>query len=569
MTQHLLIVSIGPVQSMIASARKAEDLWSGSYLLSDLIGYTMRTLEKSVGQEQVTWIQPANNKNDPKSDIASNPNRFTCIIKDYNEESLKGKLNQLEVDIREYIVSLSLEAAELMVGTQNITPEIEQQVRNQIYPFLEIFWAFEPYSETEDFTKLRTLVEGNLASVKNSRLNNLSPQIGPVCTMCGQQTALSMMVPDKTFDERQHKEATDRLWQKISNDWRRRDNEYLCSLCTLKRSLRRIRFQQSKNSFPSVRMFASRDLTKTDDMVVRSEEENRYYGVLMFDGDDMGQWMSGKKLETVEGPADLVEISKKLSLFSSKGIQEALTHHPDFVKVIYSGGDDVLAIGSTFDLLDFTYDIYSSFRSSDKGLDPLATASCGFVIAPEKAPLQQIMAYARRAESRAKSFNSPYLKYGKNAFSILFVSGSGEQRLITLPFTVDIKESTELPEWFSIEGKNLLEMMSDWARIMNRLSISRNYINHFSKAFLGMHSHTEHEELYFQSIDEIDMVRSELFRLLQNEKNVHGKDELVLRLANDLTSIYYIYQEDFISYIHFLEILEYFKAFYGKEGQDV
>ena len=30
--EHLLLFSIGPVQSFIASARKTEDLWAGSYL---------------------------------------------------------------------------------------------------------------------------------------------------------------------------------------------------------------------------------------------------------------------------------------------------------------------------------------------------------------------------------------------------------------------------------------------------------------------------------------------------------------------------------------------------------
>ncbi|MFS8580603.1 MAG: hypothetical protein LOD88_11335, partial [Novibacillus thermophilus] len=34
--QSLLVFSIGPVQSFIAAARKLEDLWSGSYVLSYL-----------------------------------------------------------------------------------------------------------------------------------------------------------------------------------------------------------------------------------------------------------------------------------------------------------------------------------------------------------------------------------------------------------------------------------------------------------------------------------------------------------------------------------------------------
>ena len=36
MSQHLLIISIGPVQEFIASARRSRDLWFGSWLLSEL-----------------------------------------------------------------------------------------------------------------------------------------------------------------------------------------------------------------------------------------------------------------------------------------------------------------------------------------------------------------------------------------------------------------------------------------------------------------------------------------------------------------------------------------------------
>ncbi|PSM32299.1 type III-B CRISPR-associated protein Cas10/Cmr2 [Haliangium sp. UPWRP_2] len=36
MTEHLLIVSLGPVQEFIAAARRCQDLWFGSYLLSEL-----------------------------------------------------------------------------------------------------------------------------------------------------------------------------------------------------------------------------------------------------------------------------------------------------------------------------------------------------------------------------------------------------------------------------------------------------------------------------------------------------------------------------------------------------
>ncbi|MBI2566887.1 MAG: hypothetical protein HYV63_07650 [Candidatus Schekmanbacteria bacterium] len=36
MSEQLLLVTIGPVQDFIASARRCRDLWHGSWLLSEL-----------------------------------------------------------------------------------------------------------------------------------------------------------------------------------------------------------------------------------------------------------------------------------------------------------------------------------------------------------------------------------------------------------------------------------------------------------------------------------------------------------------------------------------------------
>ena len=36
MNKYVLIVSVGPVQGFIASARRSRDLWCGSWLLSEI-----------------------------------------------------------------------------------------------------------------------------------------------------------------------------------------------------------------------------------------------------------------------------------------------------------------------------------------------------------------------------------------------------------------------------------------------------------------------------------------------------------------------------------------------------
>lgn len=52
---RLLLFSIGPVQDFIAAARSTRDLWSGSYLLSYLIGSTLADIAKDVGPDQVMF----------------------------------------------------------------------------------------------------------------------------------------------------------------------------------------------------------------------------------------------------------------------------------------------------------------------------------------------------------------------------------------------------------------------------------------------------------------------------------------------------------------------------------
>src|SRR5262245_4397712 len=63
MTQHLLLVSLGPVQDFIASARRCQDLWFGSWLLSDLARATAIGIEAAAGERSLIFpCAPANEK---------------------------------------------------------------------------------------------------------------------------------------------------------------------------------------------------------------------------------------------------------------------------------------------------------------------------------------------------------------------------------------------------------------------------------------------------------------------------------------------------------------------------
>ncbi len=209
-------------------------------------------------------------------------------------------------------------------------------------------------------------------------------------------------------------------------------------------------------------------------------EGERYYAVLLMDGDSMGKWLSGdaafaisfgeswhpdvrKKAEALAStdkrvatylqtkrppsPARHVSVSAALNGFSldmARVVVEELSNG----KLIYAGGDDVLALLSLDDALPaaialrFLYgghlpegiedllpggfaerfQVNNGFVRYRERLymtmGPRATASAGLVIAHYMTPLSRVLAEARQAEKRAK--NS-----GRNALAITVMKRSG------------------------------------------------------------------------------------------------------------------------------------------------
>ena len=56
--KYLFIFTIGPVQSFIAQARKTQDLYAGSQLLSDLIRYAVETARQKSAEGEFELIFP-------------------------------------------------------------------------------------------------------------------------------------------------------------------------------------------------------------------------------------------------------------------------------------------------------------------------------------------------------------------------------------------------------------------------------------------------------------------------------------------------------------------------------
>ena len=201
---------------------------------------------------------------------------------------------------------------------------------------------------------------------------------------------------------------------------------------------------------------------------------NSYYAVIMLDGDSMGKWLSGEKLPSIEHaynsetweklldnfkngldkkigkkiltPAIHASISNALKNYSLEIVRQVVEEE-HIGKLVYSGGDDVLALVNLKDLFEVLRKLRAGFSGQirfnrgkievdwdntsgfvDKNnrylltMGPFASLSCGIVIAHYKAPLKLVLDKVREAEKKAKSLED------KDAFCVVLMKHSGQTK---------------------------------------------------------------------------------------------------------------------------------------------
>jgi CRISPR-associated protein Cmr2 len=253
-----------------------------------------------------------------------------------------------------------------------------------------------------------------------------------------------------------------------------------------------------------------------------------YYGLIMMDGDYMGAWLSGNKkeyqitykdswhpdvrkyaeqifkgkktiidyLETLRppSPARHMAISEALNTFSLR-LARHVVEDIFKGKLLYSGGDDVLAMVSIDDLASVVLLlrlVYSGISIDEinkerwsqllatknpeglkaaKGFVHLhkelfrlmgskATASVGAVIAHHTAPLTVVLRKLREAEKRAK------IEGGRDAFSITLIKRSGGTTQLTVPWFIN-----NIPEQPLIQSS--MEVLLQWRDALADSKMSR------------------------------------------------------------------------------------------------
>lgn len=202
------------------------------------------------------------------------------------------------------------------------------------------------------------------------------------------------------------------------------------------------------------------------------EKPNGYYALFLFDGDNMGKWLSGANLADGHNKGKALfdfhqNFARLLAEFANgkdgkakdEGIYQYLQHPKG--RTIYAGGDDFLGfvnLERVFDVLEWTreqFDEKINQHISHKKGD--FTFSGGLVIAHYKTPLHVVLDWARATEKAAKKYIHPHGQR-KDTLGISVLKASGEITQAFVPWRLEKddmaeKERASAPIW-STEAMN-------------------------------------------------------------------------------------------------------------------
>lgn len=242
---------------------------------------------------------------------------------------------------------------------------------------------------------------------------------------------------------------------------------------------------------------------------------SRYYAILQMDGDNMGKWLKGEfnpkiedtihdktkdaliqfseredkeKLQKIlcsnhpTSPSIHQAFSRRLSEFALEHVRKIVEYN-HFGKLIYAGGDDILAFLPIEEVLRCAHELQKAFEDV---LSPKASMSAGILIVHHKYPLYLALRKVSEAEKKAKEV------YGKNSFCIVFMAHSGEERecggnweLINFIEDLICKFKTdEIPGVFPYQYLDVVEKLYDEDKNKNISNIKEILKNELKRIFM-------------------------------------------------------------------------------------
>ena len=516
MSNHLLLIALGPIQEFIASARRSRDLWYGSWLLSDLSKTAARTLAERCGVDALIFpkpVQPADLAPDSRLGVA---NKIVAIVPGSQKE-----VADLAAAVETAVVArLGDLAAGVFdkVGDDNL--DDRATAARQVQDLPEFYWVAQPLTEGEgDYARVRRYLEALLAARKGTRnFRQLAGRSGhPKSSLDGMRESV---IPRERYPERRADDGaawSAKAWQ-LYRSYGAGPAEQLSGVDLLKRQgsagrhfpstshiaalpyLKRLdphRVQAAMPAFvaalakygvePETVAYARRSpalgvydasllyaARLTENLAAESEKQavvrdlerflqaiggaarpQPYYALLRADGDRMGA-----TIDALVRPAAHAEISTALNRFAGR-VEGIVAEHEG--AAVYSGGDDVLAfvplhtvLACAKALADAFAEELQQFGAADR---PAPSLSTGIAITHHVEPLADALQLAHSAEQKAKQVD------GKNALAIIISKRSGGDRSVAGPRQalahrlgqmIDLERSGAIPDGAAYQIEDML-----------------------------------------------------------------------------------------------------------------
>ena len=390
------------------------------------------------------------------------------------------------------------------------------------YGILEIFrelvkfkWNYEMDARGILYSASHSLAQSALAGQKANKIVKREPENGEKCHLCGEFEVVHATRHNSNQSASEYNKNIKQFWEKLKAEWKPdldfRKNEKLCSVCLVKRIAYKALEQgkehilnssfKDSEGFPSTtemalyNYFKRKNITDKfkkiklaqdihDEPDEKTDNRDRYYAILLMDGDHMGKLVSGETLastwESVMHP-EIVDrlqnlnfdakyqnawqkifnnkhskrlltpsihaaISESLGDFSIYGVAPIIEEYKG--KLIYAGGDDVCAVLPVDTVLDAAEEIRKYYTSEFKlindkeskdiknnwivergklslnlGIGQDISISAGILICHHKESLSQMIAETHQLLDRKAK-----IEIGRNACAIELRKRSGGSR---------------------------------------------------------------------------------------------------------------------------------------------
>jgi len=276
MNKYIGIFQISPVQEYINQAKRTQDFWAGSYILSYLSAVAIETLIYQSGDcivypffdENPFKLVVSGKPHLPREhdfDVLDNerigtlPNRFVAVLED--RESLKNALKQSQVNVGHAYDEIVRKVKERLktdlkpdINTSIFNDDLWQRQNDNFFYTMWVIYERQHQIYGEDYQYAERLF-GARKSIRN--FEQTPGESGKKCNLCGEREPIHQDFWN--ILERWHPDNSNNIFNKIRYSFRK--NERLCSVCLVKRLAPEIVFETKKEKesrliFPSTSTIA-------------------------------------------------------------------------------------------------------------------------------------------------------------------------------------------------------------------------------------------------------------------------------------------------------------------------